>query len=525
MLTLSSRVRRVKCDEAKPICWRCQKARRKCQGYPIGAPPGPDSCQDPPNDSFGLGKIGKTITFGTSLEYDQDKDRWRTLACTVFAEGFLGTKTGPELAFWAQLLPQLTHCIPSVNEAAAAFGACYEHQVLRRRNDTSRFLALKQVTTTVKRLQADIVQLPCGPLPVFVACVLLACAETIQHKQIDALLHLRGAFAAMSLEQPPDAEHRKKIPWDEDTSYIFQKLDLQVATYALGMGPLLPSVNVGKLEDRETEPMTMQMADKTLFQALHAAYRFCARAAEYKYKVNAPERDFLVVEQDRNIASLNAWLAWYQKGYQSSGRWFSDADRLQGLVLQAQCLSALIYASNILDPYETAYDKYAPHFQRIVQCVEQVLDANKSPINLPTFNPEIGIIQPLYLTAVKYRHSRWRSKAIALLSRCGREGPWCNYVEAAVGEAVFRAEEGACFASARQASPTAEIKREILPENLLERDRIAGCTIVDVLECSDGSKTGVIQLAKCRDMKNLLATPDDEANWMIWQETCELAAD
>ncbi|KAI1622818.1 hypothetical protein EDD37DRAFT_633041 [Exophiala viscosa] len=433
-------------------------------------------------------------------------------------------KSGPDLAFWTRMIPQLAHSIPCVIEAAAAFGASYEHQMLRRRNRSSKFLALKQITTAVKRLQDDVVLLPSGPLPVFAACVLLACAETIGHRNTDALLHLRGAFAAMSLEQAPAT--KDLTPWNEDTSYTFQKFDIQIASYSTGLiPPILPSLNIEKTHIVHGTPVTVAMADRTLIRILHTCYRFTSEAAKYKYRVKATQRSYLMLEQYRHIANLTNWLSWYRRDCSSSSLKISDTDRLQGLVLQAQCLSALICVSTILNPYETAYDQYAGQFQELVEHVEQALAVSKGPRSLPIFIPEIGVIQPLFFTAINYRHSRWRSKAISLLRRCGREGPWCNYVEAATAEAFVRAEEGAYFASVRQASQTTEMACEILPEKLLEKDRFSGCTLLEIMENSDGSEKALVKLTKCKDMDTLLANPDDSSNWVSWHETCELVLD
>ncbi|KAK5027393.1 hypothetical protein LTS07_006995 [Exophiala sideris] len=428
-------------------------------------------------------------------------------------------RTGPDLAFWTRLIPQLTHSMPCVKEAAAALGASYEHQMLRRRSSASKFSALKQITAAVKRLQDDVVLLPSGPVPVFVACVLLACAETIGHRNTDALLHLRGAFAAMSLQRP-----KGLIPWNDETSYTFQKFDIQIASYSSGgTPPMWQSDNIEDLQDLKSRPVTIETAEKALIRYLHTCYRFTSQAAEYRYRVKATQRSCLMMKQDRHIANLTSWLSWYRRGFPPNLE-CSDSNSLKGHVLQAQCLSALIWVSTILNPYETAYDQYAVQFQEIVEHVEQALAVNKGPSSLPIFTTGIGMIQPLWLTAINYRHSKWRSKAISLLRRCGREGPWCNYVEAASTEAFVRAEEGAYVASVRQASQTADMPFEILPEDLSEHDRLSGCSLLEVLEDSDGSKKAVVQLTKCKDMETLLANanPDDTSNWVIWYETCEL---
>ncbi len=522
----------MKCDETKPSCLKCSKSKspRQCGGYPVGAPPGPvASIQDLDRRWGGLMDPGKGINLYAAGERDHEKDRLQALACTVLANGFVGTKTAPEAAFWRCLLPQLTWSIASVREAASAFGASYEHQVLRRQCRVSKLTVLKQISRTVRKLQEEIVRLPYGPLPVLVACILLASAETIQHRNTDALLHLRGAYAAMSamqdLRSGCDVEPGFQ---DDNTSYILRKLDLQVTTYAQGMAPELPLSNVNNPMCAANDAFTMNAADRLLFRTLHLCYSFTPQASLYKYKQHDPKRESLIAEQGGHIANLTTWMSWYQEGYQSLGKPVSDSDRLRGLVLQAHCLSALIYVSTKLDPYEMAYDKYAHRFQQIVQLVEETLGANKHDTYLPMFSPEMGVIQPLFFTAMKYREPRWRSKAISLLRTCGREGPWCSYVEAAVAEAVVRAEEGVHSTSLRTSTDIAGLSHDIAVQAIPEKDRIAGCSLLDIIEGANGSKKAVIQLARCKDMEYLLerssdpSPPDDSAHWLMWHEEVDL---
>ncbi|RSM07216.1 hypothetical protein CEP52_005315 [Fusarium oligoseptatum] len=116
----------------------------------------------------------------------------------------------------------------------------------------------------------------------------------------------------------------------------------------------------------------------------------------------------------------------------------------QLLVLRAQCLAAFINVANILEPREMAFDDYAPEFQEIITSVEilslNAADGGGPPLNipdaLPLFTPEMGIIHPLYFTALKYRDPFWRRRAVALLRRSGREGPWVGEIEAALASAI-----------------------------------------------------------------------------------------
>ncbi len=84
------------------------------------------------------------------------------------------------------------------------------------------------------------------------------------------------------------------------------------------------------------------------------------------------------------------------------------------------------------------------------------------------YSLEPGILQPLFFTAIKYRHSAWRRNAIQLLRKVGREGPWDGSLLAVVAARATKVEER-------------DLKllglTQILPENISERDRLHGCAM------------------------------------------------
>ncbi|OAP55717.1 hypothetical protein AYL99_09869 [Fonsecaea erecta] len=530
--------RRVKCDEAKPHCRRCQQGKRSCEGYPEGAPTAQEQTEQTAHTavtlSVHLGSLGGlNLREPTQLGPDPELERLRLLACTVLSQGRPGARTEAETAFWSRLVPQLALSIPSVREAAAAFAASYEQQMLKRCAGAAKFKALHQITAAIAKIRHDVIRLPHGPLPVLVACILLACAETIQHRHTDALLHLRGAFSVMnSREWLAARPANSKALLDDDLSCLFGKLDLQVITYALA-NPAELQIPVAPGMEPDVVTFTPQQADRELFRTLHACYSFATIAAQCKYRPRAASRDSLVLEQGRHIAGLTRWLSCYRQ-YSKMDHEISPLNKLHGLVLQAHCLSALIYISNILEPFETAYDKFAPQFRQLVGCVEQAMTVKPTEAEMPTFNAERGVIQPLFFTAIKFRDSVWRAKATSLLRKCGREGPWSGSVEGAAAECVVRAEEAtasqiiANAASCVVSSSSSASQPVFLPQDVPEQARVAGHSLFEIVdEDSSGEMSAVIEMSRCRDMHALLLDespePDAKKHWLYWKETCRLS--
>ena len=338
-------------------------------------------------------------------------------------------------------------------------------------------------------LKHDVESLRQGGLPLTVACLLLACAEALQHRMTNALIHLQGAFGAFAttrkalpssnISTPSSDSSFDSSTEDDDTIFTFRKMDLQLMTFALGNAPLLPSS-----PNLIFTAADLASPERSLFQVLHSAYQFASSTTQffYKYLPDTRRPSNLYVEQGRHITNLRTWLAvhgLYPDGFRTSnfqGNLSSESrgtseEITQNMIFTAQALSCLIYLSTLLHPTETIYDDFDSEFQQIVQCVSAVLDAESKPSHsassdetanngtdghrshsrsrtpIPsrtnTFTPELGVIQPVFFTALKYRHPIWRRKAIALLLRTGREGPWWGELEAACASMAIRAEETA----------------------------------------------------------------------------------
>jgi hypothetical protein len=207
-----------------------------------------------------------------------------------------------------------------------------------------------------------------------------------------------------------------------------------------------------------------------------------------------------------------------------------------------QCYTALIYASNALQPFETSYDNYALEFQEIIASAKAILDirsGDKLSNSLPLFTPEMGIIQPLFFATLKYRNSCWRKQALDLLRKSGREGPWCGAIEAQILEVVIAAEEK----TLDNLSATVNGSQSSMPStDIPEHQRVHLCLVQDYLDRRYESITldkgagspacfAKVQLCKCRDLEGMLSDETrgprkdfwaDERYWDTWHKNVPL---
>ncbi|KAF5025653.1 hypothetical protein F66182_2259 [Fusarium sp. NRRL 66182] len=359
------------------------------------------------------------------------------LACTVLAASPRRAKSTLELDFWSRIVPQLTHSIPCVQAAVEAFGACYQEYVLESSNPSKSVETPRRYLKALKLAQLDLSTMQHGPMPCIIACIFLAIVEAVQQRLDKGYMHLNGALSLMA----PHLNQKDGREAMIDIEYVsfFQKLDLHTATYATGWAPYLSPQSSITTDDLLSEP-----PDKSLTRVLHSCYHFIAAACPYKYTSRRRTPPALLIEQGRQLSNMKQWLSYNQVPQQSSSASDTCIPDEFLHVLRAQCLAALINASICLDPRQTSYDSFGPEFEEIVTLIERLFsntDQDQTS-QLLSFTPEMGIIHPLYFVARKYRHRRWRRRALHLLKRSGREGPWCGQTESSVVASVIRAEEG-----------------------------------------------------------------------------------
>ncbi|KAG5762973.1 hypothetical protein H9Q72_008938 [Fusarium xylarioides] len=442
------KARRIKCDEGKPACQRCLISKRECQGYPRGAYPDLDnaetttlslvSASSSPSDSPSPSPAAAISTL-RSLAFNPYSlsSPFVDLGCTILVQSPRRARNNVEQTFWSRTVPQLAQSIPSVRAAIEAFGTSYSEYVLRGTSPRPGFETTKRYSQALRMVQQDLVTLPNGPIPCVVACLFLGFVEALQQRLNKALVHLQGTFSLMmSLTD-------KQLLAEVDTDslvLLLKKLDLHVATYAVSHPPNLPMKPFVMGDVLQSYP-----PDGSLFKILHSSYHFTAKAFRYKYTSRRTIPPELLIEQGRQLANLKQWLSLNEIASTS------DTESHESLiVLRSQCLAALVNTATIMEPRETAYDCYGPEFEEIITSIEALLlskslkgtPTQSSSTSLPSFVPEMGIIHPLYFTAKKYRSPFWRRKALSLILKSGKEGPWCAETEGSLIAAIINAEEG-----------------------------------------------------------------------------------
>ncbi len=525
-----------------PACLRCVQSGRACEGY--RTTPGSTADRLQSGNIAGSDKVrDPTPTSGLldGLRQPLEEARLARVGCSLLSHDSYG-QFGAAGSILEILLPQLSHAIPIVNAAAAALGAIYELQTLSpRTSDRARFFAGTLYGKAISGTQQALVTQPHGSVPLLMVCTLLAFAEIFLCREQNALLHLQGAFKLLELRQAGqttsgaravESAEPTNCASEDNISMLFRTLDIQTASYSLAHYPDMP---ISSLLAQLPPVVDVTTARLHLIPLVHRCYQFTTTASKYKYHPRAASSD-LVITQGRLIGQLRLWLdaldQYISSKASDSPSYTTNSSHSHILILRVLCLATIIWTSAVLDPYETSYDAHAVHFQRIVTDAAQIL-ANRSAQPRPSllregqrFSPGPGIIQPLFLTAIKYRNPVWRRRAVNILRDAGREGPWHG---PRIAKAALR---------------TAEIEEAyVLPESDLrvgidcigaieERNRVHGCCVIPQTDTGERQTDELVSVkfSRCPDIEKLVhATAfdhdgveypacEDETYWELWDE-------
>lgn len=451
---------------------------------------------------------------------------------------------GIGVGVWTCLLPQLSSINPTINAAIASLGATYEAVVLSPVHSIGlgEYHAAMQYHKALALLRLDVLQQNHGPLPSFLASLLLAAVEVLSRHFNNALVHLQGAFtiirertnrsALSRASAHDDVEHSATVDDSQNLYLMAQALDVQTASYAFSRPPQLPSSlsgSNGSAIVMLSDSFTPNQAESQLIPLLHACYHYASIAARYKYlpRIDIPSN--IALDQSRYIALLSQWISkldrrtsiWIEHDISSSQSTPSIHPRFPLLVQRIQCVSAIIYLSNILNYKEKSYDAFTSYFEQIVTDATILLENQSAASCLSSPENRFRLIspisQPLYLTAMKCRQGVIRRRAIHLLGLTGREGPWHGAICQRVAQRVMEIEEDQVL---RKSALLLEEDHDVtsVPEAL----RLHGSGMEFDEARLPGKGFIVAHFSRCVDTELMVRRTDvswdSKKNWDIWTE-------
>ncbi|KAK2002529.1 hypothetical protein LX36DRAFT_678257 [Colletotrichum falcatum] len=404
------KIRRVKCDEAKPNCLRCSRSGRVCDGYPDPARRRSDQLR---------------LMRPQSLFPDIGMQESRALQyfCEMVSPNLPGT-TDPY--FWTHLVVQFSRYEPAARHSIIAISSLYEDIVRGEDNPSgvlshqnhNNIITLRHYNAAIKELKE--IQ---SPGLVLLVCILFICLEVLQGNRDAAVRHCTHGIAILA------GSESASLTWVREylvplfrrlTTLPFflrpkeaNELDLAIPRY------WLPSLSFSNQSEAGV------MVDDVLNQAMRLARQgFSFRVGPSPYE---PIPLCLLEEQHRILCLARQWYAMF-RALESRSK-VRETSLARALML-AKYRVALVWGAEAFSRTDIGYDDYDDEFRSMIDEIVEATAFEKKVSVKPRPSFEMGFIPPLFFCAHRCRVLDLRLKALRLMktitapqeSIWGREG-------------------------------------------------------------------------------------------------------
>ncbi len=449
---VTCKIRRIKCDEAKPECSRCISTGRKCDGYEIKPRKKRSDCL--------------TINKPLPVINDIGPAELRSL-------GFFHHKSAPSLSsyfdaeFWTRLVFQMSYVEPSVRHAMIALGALHEERergikllpLQPQMNDPGSRLTLKKTDVGTKASQGNrfaLTQYSKAILQLsqrmeddnavevaLLACILFVCIEFIRGDTEPAIKHFRSgmgialtAIAQKDSTTPPDTLERIRnymLPFLNRIELLSTLFGAEASwSYPVDLSTTVPK-----------EFYSVREARDSIVHLGNLSIRFIKNVRNRKYVGMILPDDLC-----RQSALLRQLELWSQK---LDEMLLLDTVTVKDLAaaktLRIHQLVAMMWLRRSTQPNESCNDENMAEFETAVELAEAIQATagereQRLALGASSFLFDMEIVSPLYYVATKCRHPQFRRRAISVLKKSHRrEGLWDSDMAAAVAQRQVELEE------------------------------------------------------------------------------------
>lgn len=354
-----------------------------------------------------------------------------------------------------QLILQASHCDEAVRSAVIALGSIGErlsiNNLLTLDNEQANAchdFAVFQYCKALKRLRERISNRPEGSANLaIILCFLFTVFEFLQGNDTASLVHLRSGLKILQRGQTSVPTGLWTVPAEQDPVTheilrVYSILDMQ-ATIWLGLKTyhapvMIPLDGPGDVPAHLDRFSTLDDASKSLNYRIASAYYFQRLTAAHESGESPEQVPLEVIAKGEELKSqLKEWPVSFEALIQKLSGELNTEMSHRIAVLKINYETVLMILTACLQ--QSDQHSYADHeleFRKIIALaksvvgpmnnLEQIVAANNSDNNPePLFSFYIGVIQPLYFTAIKCQNLNVSREAIALLSSSPwREGAW-----------------------------------------------------------------------------------------------------
>ncbi|KAK0108521.1 hypothetical protein ONS95_003326 [Cadophora gregata] len=493
------KIRRVKCDESRPLCRNCFSTGRKCDGYgvwttgtinilttkevvPVVQTVSPqssnDSSPEPMNISF-LVKLPGLVSAQLNDEERLCFDFFRSTTIVKLPGLFYSH-------FWQELVLQACVLEPAVLHAVIALGSAHriEEETLRPRGAISLFdrtelsrrevFTIQEYSKAISHLRNRKTEDKTASLRVvLITCVLFVTLDLLRGEYGNAMTHTQSGWKLMRELQSGGSDKATCQPEvdmssncttvDESLSESLSCLSVQsalfgcnTATSHLEISQPTPLSDI-KIPSRFRNMSEARRSFNSVLGEVLALSQKC-RSFDFSGTTYPPDMSSRQVCLQSAIAS---WKMAYSRSRDALTRQANNEHTVLGVFLLRVFLTmtSIMAETALCRGKQTIFDNYTSHFTSIITQTLHLLrrSAHKKMEMRARFNDweraadfiaDVGLLPFTYYTALKCRVPWIRRQAIALLLATPiREGMWDSFIMGNVAREVMIAEEAGFFDS------------------------------------------------------------------------------
>ena len=363
-----------------------------------------------------------------------------------------------ESLFWDRHVLQASHSAPAIRHAMLALSSV--HEKLRLGNDaveqsaTCERFAISQYNQAVNLLLKESFDADQQPnfSVILSSCLLFISLEFLLGNYESALAHFRSGLRILCSAYGDEEYARGPIrdsnecpvppTLDRGISNIFARLDAQgiLLGYPVPKINMLPCCDDPAASYRTNRPFTLVMDARIRLHGIcFAIYRFLCEAEDMTPTA-------ITATRTKYSSYLKAWRDTFDTFTARSGASLSPRDQNRADVLRIHYEIFTIRLATGTSRREKDFDRFNSAFNDINRLIEGLIDPFHHGISsqdvLPVLSLDMGVVAPMYFTAIKCRDHNIRQKAIDLLELwpC-RESVWDQRALAKLARKAMEIEE------------------------------------------------------------------------------------
>ena len=372
--------RRVKCDETKPECRRCQAYGTTCEGYD----PPRTWVFDPPGDHEDVPSYRNSLALLRPTQHSPDNRPKEARAVQYFTEvtsSVLAAFNSASLELWKEVMPQVGQTVKPLRDLMISLASRQERAMSGNETRASS-LELRHHRQALVVL-TDRTQQPTTEI-MLMCCLLFIACENLEPSGIGTLPHLRAGLNMLREWESNNRNSDDQQSASQSATWIRGLIEPTFARLEAAAGYAGHLTNESRSFDR---PYDLNWAEPRIpdtFSDLIAVRESFHDICQYLYFQSKQHSDFysegsLALQKIRRLYYMWHEAAWKTSASStnpnSSRNSPATHEHKRGLLaFEAHYQTVMLMLSTCTSPFETIYDSHLARFSDILRICTSLFD-------------------------------------------------------------------------------------------------------------------------------------------------------